>query len=441
MKIDRWKILAAAVLLAGLAAAIWFVSRKSFLGGQNHASTRTLTLEGPADLAISTSPSPRASVPRIDSSRALDDALQESDPRKRSMEFGKILAEWFERNPEDALTYVRNMPRGGAEYTEALFIVLSGLGKKDPSRAVSLAREMATTREQQAIYSVLFDQVVRTDIHTALGLIEQVPEGESRNNALRALAVGWADHDVLAALDWAKGLNNPRARATAVEATLIIRAKRDPRRTVDLAQQFLTGDALDRTLTEAMKNLIEQDPRAAGEVVMRLPDGGVKTRATLDVVRALAAEQPATALAWIKSLPPGQLHQLALNNVLDFWSANDPQSAGEYVAQMPEGPDQNAAATHFAKNFGAADPSKAVRWAESLKGSARTTALVSLASGWAQKDPSAATRWAVALPIDNPARADAIKDALSYWFLQDYEAARDFLNNLAQHDQSNARPR
>jgi len=174
---------------------------------------------------------------------------------------------------------------------------------------------------------------------------------------------------------------------------------------------------------------------------MGLPDSGVKTRATLELVRALAAEQPATALAWIKSLPPGQLHQLALNNVLDFWSASDPQGAGEYVAQMPEGPDQDVAATHFAKNFGAADPSNAVRWAESLQGSARTAALVSIASGWAQKDPSAATRWAAALPIDNPARADAIKAALSYWFLQDYEAARDFLNNLAQQDQSNARPR
>lgn len=439
MKIDRWKIPAVAVLLGGLAAAIWFVSRAFFPGEQDRASPGALTLE-PADRAISTSPSPAASVPRIDSSQGLADALRESDPRKRSMEFGKILAEWFERNPEDALTYVRNMPRGGAEYTEALFIVLSGLGKKDPARAVGLAREMATTREQQAIYSELFDQVVRTDIRTALSLIELVPQGEGRNNALRALVAGWAGQDVLAALDWAKALNDPTERATAVEATLIIRAKRDPRRTVDLAQQLLIGDALDRTLTEAMKNLAEQDPRAAGEMVMRLPEGAVKTRATLEVVRALAAEQPATALAWIKSLPPGQLQQLALNNVLDFWSANDPKGAGEYVAQMPQGPDQDVAATHLAKSLGAADPSNAVRWAASLQGSARTAALVSIASGWAQKDPPAATRWAAALPIDNPARADAIKDAASYWFLQDYEAARDFLNNLAQQDQSNARP-
>jgi len=441
MKIDRWKILAAAVLLAGLAAAIWFVSRTNFSGKQDRAGAKTSTTEQPAHVASSTRPSPAASVPRIDSSQALNDALRESDPRKRSMEFGRILAEWFERNPEDALTYVRNLPRDGAEYTEALFIVLAGFGKKDPARALGLAREMATTREQQASYSLLFDQVVRTDIRAAISLIERVPEGESRNNALRALAVGWADKDILAALDWAKGLNDPTERATAVEAALIIRAKRDPRRTVDLAQQLLTGDALDRTLTEAMKNLVEQDPGVAGEMVMRLPDGTVKTRATLEVVRALAAEQPATALAWIKSLPPGQLHQLALNNVLDFWSANDPPSAGEYVAQMPQGPDQDVAATHLAKSFGAVDPFKAVRWAESLRGSARTAALVSIASGWAQKEPSAATRWAAALPNDNPARADALKDALSYWFLQDYEAASDFLNNLTQQDQSNARPR
>src|SRR2546423_12546319 len=262
MKIDRWKILAVAVLLAGLAAAIWFVSRTNSLGGQDRARARTLTLERPADIAISASPSPRASVSRIDSSQALNDALQESDPRKRSMEFGRILAEWFERNPEDALTYVRNMPRGGAEYTEALFIVLSGLGKKDPARAVGLAREMATTREQQAIYSGLFDQVARTDIRTALRLIELVPEGESRDNALRALAAGWASQDVLAALDWAKGLSDPTQRAPAAAASLHIASERAAPRTVHLARAPSTRAGRAPTLTGATTKLSGQAAQA-----------------------------------------------------------------------------------------------------------------------------------------------------------------------------------
>lgn len=440
MKIDRWKVLVAIVLLAGFAAAIWFVGRPDSSGERDRIRGTTSTSDRPADVVSPASPSPEGSVPQIDSSQGLNDALHESDPRRRSMEFGRILAEWFARNPEGALAYVRAMPRDGAQYTEALFVVLAGLGKKDPARAVGLAREMANTREQQAIYSLLFDQAVHTDIRTALNLLELVPEGQSRDNALRAVAAGWAGQDVLAALDWAQGLSNPAERATAVEATLIIRAKRDPRRTVDLAQQLLTGDALERALTEAMKNLTEQDPQAAGEVVMRLPEGVVKTRFTLEVVRALAQQQPATALAWINSLPPGQVQQLALNNVLDFWSANDPRSAAEYVAQMPGGPDQDLAAAHLAKSLGATDPASAVRWAASLQGSARTAAFVSIASGWAQKDPSAATRWAAALPVDNPARADAIRDAASYWLLQDHEAARNFLNDLARRDESNARP-
>src|SRR5207253_8093230 len=115
--------------------------------------------------------------------------------------------------------------------------------------------------------------------------------------------------------------------ATAVETALIIRAKRDPERTIDLAQKFLTGDALERTLTESFRQLTASDPKTAGQLVISLPPGSVQTSAALNVARALAAQQPEAAVSWIKTLPAGQLQQLALNNVLDLWGATNPEGA------------------------------------------------------------------------------------------------------------------
>ncbi|MGI9088916.1 MAG: hypothetical protein ACR2HH_14435 [Chthoniobacterales bacterium] len=335
---------------------------------------------------------------------------------------------------------LRNMPHG-EQYTAALLKLLSQVAKSNPRGAVSLAVELATTPDEQIVYSQLFDEIARRDRAVALDALTLVPAREGRENALRALAVVWAGQDVVGALNWALGLADTADRAAAVEATLIIRAQRDPQRTLNLAPQFLTGDARDHVVTEAVRLLIAQDPNAAGQEILKLPDNPVKMRAILEVARAFAAVQPELALDWIKNLPAGSLQQTAVNNVLDFWAASNPDGASRFVVQLPAGASQESAASHLASDLARADPARALRFTDELPMSARTAAYIGLASGWARKDPAAATRWAASLPVSNSARATALKDALSYWTLADPAAAGAFATSLPAVPASSDSPR
>jgi hypothetical protein len=371
-------------------------------------------------------------------SSVLDAALQQQDPIKRSLDFDRLLSEWFERDPETALAYIRHMP-ASADYTQGLLIVLQKLGRSDPERAIALAGEMAKSHEDRVVYSALFDQIAGLDIDRAMRALELVPSGESKDYALRALAAKWSDANMNASLDWAQHLTDAGERSAAMETALLTLSKQDFRRSFDLAQEFLTGEALDRIISITVKQLIGEDPGAASELVSQMPASPAQAHAAFTVARALAAEESETAATWTKTLAAGETQQLALNNVLDVWSRTDPTAAGNYVAQMPAGAEQDFAVTHLAQLMAARNPDTAIQWANGLENdSARNAAVVSIASGWAMTDPAAATQWAQTLAVNSPGRIDAIKSALSYWVISDTHAARSFAQTLPTAEQQYA---
>jgi len=363
---------------------------------------------------------------------ALAAANQLVDPRARARAFGEAFQALLVRDVEAALIALRALPLG-ADYNTALFLLMDALHRRDPDRALLLARELVTTRDQAAIYNVIFDTFTRESPAMAVSRLAFVPTGPGRENALRALASVWLRVDAPAALAWAQHL--PLAdRAPAIESALHELTHTDPLQVIELAQTSLTGSALERTLFLAFQKLTLTDPAAAAGVVPLLPAGDTQTRAAIDVARALAAQNPASALDFIAQLPSGATSTLALNSVLTSWANAAPATAAQYVAAMPSGPGQDAAAAQLAGLL-AREPAHALAWVQSLSSAnARAAAQVSLASAWAQRDPAAATRW-VSTQVVGPAATPALMGALSYWALSDAAAARDFVALLPEATQ------
>src|SRR5438128_463973 len=175
-KNNRRKILILAVLLAVIVTAALLFSRgrhsmsrgqRSAWRGDSHGNKPDTSAQTPAPApaavtASSTSESKRSSA-SAQLRAGLDHTLGERDPRKRLMDFGFTLALLFKQDPEAALAYMRTMPQD-QEYTQGLLMVLGALGQSEPKRALTLAHEMATTREQRLVYSILFDQFARQDV-------------------------------------------------------------------------------------------------------------------------------------------------------------------------------------------------------------------------------------------------------------------------------------
>ncbi len=365
----------------------------------------------------------------VDAARAL------RNPAQRSLEFGRSFQAWLARDPAAALAYVRQL-EAGAVRTQGLLMVLAAIGRSDPDRALALAAELAKNREERAIYSSLFAQLVADDPASAVARLAAVPAGEARDNALRAVADGWAHSDLPAALAWAQKLDSSD-RTPAMESVLQTMLASDPLHAIDLAQQTLTGAAFDRTLVAALQSLTRTDPKAAAALISKLVPGPVQTQAALSVARALATENPAGAAAWMQTLQAGELRGKVLNTILDAWARQDPVAAGQYVGQMTAGPEQQAAAARVAALL-ASNPTQAIAWAQSLGNEpAREAAVVNLASAWAQRDPAAAAQWAGSLsPVE--VRTEALNGAMSHWLLQDSAGARNFIFGLTGDTQASA---
>ena len=350
-----------------------------------------------------------------------------ASPREQAQEAGQKFATALATDPGVALARLRALPPG-VDRDTALAIFLDALHRRDADDALALARELVVTREQAAIYSVFFDTFARENPATAVAQLARVPAGPGRENALRALASVWVRADAPAALAWAQRLPDAE-RMPALESALHELTLRDPLQAIELAQTFLSGPALERTLFLALQRLTAGDPAAAAGLVTLLPPGETQTRAALDVARGLADKNPTAALDFIGQLPAGPARQLALHNALTSWAVTAPAAAGQYVAALPVGAMQDAAAAHLASLL-AREPATALAWAQSLTApGARDAALVSVASAWAQTDAPAATRWAAA---QSPGRATetALTGALSYWLLNDAKEARDFVTTL-----------
>jgi hypothetical protein len=339
------------------------------------------------------------------------------------------LSDWVNEDFEGALACARTA-QPGQLYRDSLLMVIRHVSNVDPSRALTLANEMATNSEQRQIFSLIFSNV------SATNLLDSVPPGEEHDLALRALASAETGSDPKAALDWAQTLGDTNDRALATEISLTGMAAQDPRRAINLATQSLTGEGFDHVVRASLIQMLPADPQTVGQITTQLPPGPLQTEMALDVARALASQQTETALAWLPSLPTTELRQQALNNVLDVWVGHSLAEASTYVAQMPAGDDQDAAVRHLSHAFGFADPTQAMQWVDTLPtDSAQRAAVVNIVSGWAEQDPVAATLWSQNLPADNPVRMDSLRGAYSYWQLTDASAARAFALSLPPSEQ------
>lgn len=389
------------------------------------------TAPGEAD-NIPTAPVIDQTAPRVSSYRdAADLALEETDPITRSMAFGKLFTEWRSADFDAAFAYLESMPRV-SEFTSALVDALRDLAARDVTQALARAATLATNAEQRVVYSVLFNTFATQDLHRATGLLDLVQETKARDAAIRAVMSRWADRDVNGALAQAQALELRDDRDAAIETALFTLSVQDPWRALDVAAKELDGAALERSVSHVMRRLGEVEPEQAARIVNLLPSGETQAHIAFDLARALAAVDPRATVKWIEMLPTREMSQQALHNVLDLWSATAPDEATLYVGAMPRGENQDHAAEHLAVLLAEKSPVAAERWADSLSSaSAKQSALVGVANGWARHDAPAAARWAVTLPMNSPARNEAIYSAISYWVLTDAASATAFAQALS----------
>lgn len=414
-------------VIAGAVAALLAVA--AFLWRQPEAPA-----PGPKPVA----PSDEKAAPSVVPSGvpvAVQAARQVQDPRLRSRQLGVAVEEWLRRDVEGALAFARGLPMGN-DRAQSLMLALSWIGRTDPDRALTLAREIGGN-ELLPLYSSLFAQLAARGPASAVGRLSVVPPGAARANALRATVEAWGRTNTDTALAWVSGLNDITDRITGLEALLVGLVPAESSRAVELARQMLNGAPLERVLDRAFQSLLASEPRNAVALVAVMPAGETRTLATASAVRALAQLDPGEAVAWCASLSPSE-GIVAVRALVDVWAIKDPSAVAGYLATLSGQSAQLAGVEHLARVWGASAPANAIAWAQGLDAEqGKASALVEIASSWAQKEPSAAAAWASSLP-EAGARDRALAGALSYWLLRDAHGAQSFVSGAPEGVQVSA---
>jgi len=258
-----------------------------------------------------------------------------------------------------------------------------------------------------------------------------------RGEAISPVLGLWAEKEPEAAAAWVKQLPDGGFRNTAITATTIEMALRNPALAFDLVQNYYSGPRADRGLP----NLIftawaETDPTTAIAKASELSQPLERQNALYSIAATWASKDPQSALAWAESLPDEE-RTVAIGNVIFKWTENDPHAVRAWFQQLPDGLIKQMAADNLPRSLAAVDPPAAAQFVAQLPpGSEQTRAAEEVARAWANSDPGSAAEWAKAFPSGEP-RDVVLRDVIFRWSQSDPRAASEWLQNLSAESFSN----
>jgi len=211
-------------------------------------------------------------------------------------------------------------------------MLLNEIREKDPARAVALAGELVQGHDEMHIYNELFSRMVTNNPSDATRLLPNLPDGEPRVNALRAIASTWTESDAESAFGWAVNLPAGQ-REIALESLFMRQAETDPAAGIENARAVLGVDRLQPILERAAAKWFEQDRRSALETVQKLPETALSAPIMSETIKGMAAESPQAARDWIASIQNPVMASLARRTFVTILSQNDPELAKEYFGQ------------------------------------------------------------------------------------------------------------
>lgn len=342
-------------------------------------------------------------------------------------------------DPQQAIALASSQP--ARDRRTLMTGIATNFGQSDGPGALAWAATLTDPLERQRCLSAIANGAGFADIDTAKTAVNLLPAGMLRNEAISQIGNNLSWSDPVAARDWALTLK-PN------EQSLVMR----------------------RIVSE----LAEADLAGAEKLVESLPPSGDNQWPWRSVAAQKALQDPAAALTWSATLETEQARFAATSAIFDQWAAHSPDKAAAALAGIADPNMRRRAAETLAATWGAQSPGEATRWAESLTGEDRITALAAvwnasagddpraagqslasaaasagdsatatdklahsasnIAAAWAGQSPADAAAWANTLP-DGKIREQALGKVAGEWARYDPTAVSEWINGLP-HDRS-----
>ena len=233
----------------------------------------------------------------------------------------------------------------------------------------------------------------------AITLLDQVPQGFTRQSLAQLIGSEWAESDQKAAFAWANQQTDSAIKDAILVGVNSSRGKTDLKGALAYAQSMPPGASQDSAISEAFEQNCHAARGYQGALAMMqsLPEGRDKELAAEGISAFMALNSPRAAWDLASGIADSRLRARAEHKVLiqlGFGSLTDPDAATQWMQSLPVGYTKDMLSEIFSRQMAYIHPQAAFDIAAGIGDSdLRTTALKNVVKQWSKKDPAAATQW------------------------------------------------
>ena len=233
----------------------------------------------------------------------------------------------------------------------------------------------------------------------AITLLDQVPQGFTRQSLARQIGSEWAESDQKATFAWANQQTDPKIKNAILVGVISSWGKTDLKGALAYVETLPPGVLLDRdnTISKAFEKNSARGYQGALAMMQSLPEGRDKELAAEGISAFMALNSPRAAWDLASGIADSRLRARAEHKVLiqlGFGSLTDPDAATQWMQSLPVGYTKDMLSEIFSRQMAYIHPQVAMDIAAGIGDSnRRTEAQKNVVKQWSKKDPAAATQW------------------------------------------------
>lgn len=284
------------------------------------------------------------------------------------------------------------------ERMQALHGILAGWAESDPVAAIRWAKNL--DEQDKWVINNIIAVWGQKDPGAASKWVLEMPEGEDRNQSLESLGQAWGGHDREGAMKWADGLKNLQEKISFVGGVAFSYGMSEPEKSIRWAQELTEAKIKETSLTQAVRAWSYRDRPSAEKWLSGLPEGDLKKAAQEGL-------QNRNRIIRRRIVPSAKTTPQKI--ILNFETPEDLKR----LMEAPVNQAREDSIVQYVLKWFEQDKEKASQWvAAKLQGLVLARSAGAVARKWSQSDPIQAAEWVWQVP---PLWQDFLSSLASEW--------------------------
>ncbi len=271
-------------------------------------------------------------------------------PKLREMGIDTALKTWAAQDPKSALQWIKDNPgtASAAADDERFAAAIAGFASTDPAGALATVSALSDSdprdrAQKSAATKALADALANQgDFNQAATFFNELPPGQTRNDAYSELAQRWTELSPTDAATWVEGLTNDPSLKAAMGAEVAEGwALTDPASAATWAAK-VDAESTNPTLAEnsAEGTLLATTIRAwttydldsAGQFLNLLPTSPTKDPAVAIFALRASQEDPQGAFQWVSTISDPQMRNGLTVGLSLLWMQQDQAGFNQFLS-------------------------------------------------------------------------------------------------------------